>query len=420
MRSRGIGWPSVLALTVTAFVAALGAGCSGGSEGDAGRAPISPAPAAAATSATRAGAAAEIEAVLLDRAAAVVAGDRRAFLRTVGGDRARQLAWFDRLRRLPVGEVTHELGTVTAGEDLDRFAAAVHLGVRLDGFDPEPVVGERRMSWRRVSGSDGSRWVVTRDRPVPGQVVVAPWDVPGTTVVAGDGVVLVVDEALRSREPRLLAEAEAARRFVDRGVPGGLEGAVVLAFRDLRLFASAGLDLAEVRAHGGMALPVLGPEGEAVAVRALLTPAGLRGTWWRRVVLRHELTHVALWEKEAPEWLVEGVAEYAAWQGERIQRVQRAAGVAARGGIDSMPPDGAFYADPMVNYPLARFACRVLAREHGRGAPYEALAAVADVGAVHHDEVDAVLGERFGTTADELATEAGRAIARWFGVPAGA
>ena len=88
----------------------------------------------------------EALALLDERERALADGDREAFLATVDPDElgfsATQARWFDNLARLPVGDVSFELGDEDAlADDSDdgELRLPVEFTMRLRGFDGRPV-----------------------------------------------------------------------------------------------------------------------------------------------------------------------------------------------------------------------------------------------------------------------------------------
>jgi hypothetical protein len=87
-----------------------------------------------------------------EREDALVAGDRDAFLETVDPDElgfsATQARWFDNMAKLPLTDVSYELGDegimtqVTGAGDLQL---PVDFTMRLEGFDAHPVT--QQMVW---------------------------------------------------------------------------------------------------------------------------------------------------------------------------------------------------------------------------------------------------------------------------------
>ena len=400
------------AVPVTGLVAVLLAGCTGEPPPTAGPAPspTSEGPAAAGSDVDRA-----IQRVLDRRARAVLAGDRRAFLQSVapGPGKAAQLAWFDRVSGLPLAHASFELGLEDVSvEDPRRYDAEVEEQLQLDGFDAEPVPTVHDFVFRESRG----RWRVASDHFDRSQITEAPWDIPGTSVGFGDGVAVVTDRKASPRRAELVAATEDAVRHVREHVPRGLDSVVVLAFSDTAAFAAEGLDTREIDLIGGLAFPVRGPDQQVTGSRVLVAPSMLdRPALDIRVLLRHELTHVALRKLEGPVWMTEGIATYTAWREEPQRFLATSVVREARRGIDAMPPDGAFHAtDWSHSYGVAWWANEWLARKEGPQEPYRLLAALDRAGATRYDDVDRILRKRYGRTADRIAAAAGELIVDTF------
>ena len=362
---------------------------------------------------------------LLDRrAAAVRADDPEAFLATVDATKAglydEQLAWFTRVRGLP----EHTFGlrlSVNQGSSDDSLTSYVSQEVRLAGIDEKPVGVVHLVTFERYDGC----WLVTADQPDLLNVALAPWDAPGSYVVHRDGVVLVTDESTEHERKRILDAAVSAwqveRRllaFVNRRPDDA--GVVVLAFTTDEAMKANGLYHQSLDLTGGVELPIeAGPD--EVDYRVLVAPSMLGFSVSARLseVLRHEFVHVLLARHHsyAPNWAVEGVAEYYAsgeGGGPTTPLEQLVPPGSTTDGVGL--PEEEFYAGGWAslsgNYAVAWAAMTYLGAEHGTDEPARLLKALDRAkGYYFPKRVERILGERYGLTSDELGAQARELIA---------
>jgi hypothetical protein len=175
---------------------------------------------------------------------------------------------------------------------------------------------------------------------------------------------------------------------------------------------------------GAMTFPmyaVLG-QAEVAGVRFTLLPSSVRaGQPFLDRIVRHELTHVAVGERDdgVPVWFAEGLAEY---MGARSiptdqRRIATVAVERARRGVSKLPSSGAFNGrDQAWNYALAWMACDYIVASQGAARLWElmdALHAGGD-GTLDADQ-DAVLQRVLGISGEELAEKAARRILRIYG-----
>lgn len=360
----------------------------------------------------------EITALLDRRAESMLEGRGDAFARTTasGPFRRTQLVQFAALQQFPLRRVEYRLGTHDPAFSGDRYRARVELFVQLRGFDPAPVPVDHEIDFVRT----GSGWKVGRDRVDASQAVSAPWLVPGVETSVSKDLVVVFDRRSVRQRARITRLAESALALVRSAVPVEWPGkAVVIALSDTDALRSEGIDPAEIRSLGGVAVPA-GPDPHTSATRVVLAPSSYAAEDRELLtLLRHELAHVALLDPDAfgvPVWVTEGLAEYTAHQGDPILYLDNRAIAAARRGIDAMPPDGLFHAGEWgVSYGLAWFSMLWLAEEHGVDAPYDLLAAIQEQQPGDHEEVSALLEKKYGVTTDELARRASALIVRTYG-----
>ncbi|MEV7614683.1 hypothetical protein [Streptomyces sp. NPDC089799] len=202
--------------------------------------------------------------------------------------------------------------------------AGADLRYRLAGHDGAPAGGARELT---LAERDG-HWRVEADRPAPGALPEL-WDQGPVEAVRGR-YALVLGTGPRERLTGIAAAADAAVPAVAAAWPSGPPGtsggtpwsgrAVLLvpgsADRMAALLGSA------PGAYRGMAAVTTGRVGAspAPADRVVVNPDAYAelGEEGRRIVLTHEITHVAtrpVTSASTPMWLSEGLADWVAYRG---------------------------------------------------------------------------------------------------------
>ncbi len=357
--------------------------------------PAAPTPDATGTTAASplfgadAGQAAALQALLSARAAAVMSGDRQAWLATVDPRatdfRARQAEVFDNLRGVPFASFDLTTASLAPGPSPQRvrvlaapsLVLRVLAGYRLEGFDRTDSEVEQQLTCVERDG----RWYVAGD--TDGSTQVQPWDLGPVNVVV-DGQVLALGTASRETLQQYARQGAAGLRRVT-SVWGGSwpQRAVLLVPRDqgemarlLQRSDESGLD--QVAAVTTGELPEGG--GPAGSDRVLINPGAVarltdRG---RHVVLAHELTHVAVRSSTAspvPIWLSEGFADYVGYLGVDIGRAAVAAQLlelTRQGkGFTALPTDTDFDASRTTiapAYSASWLACTLVVDRYGQDA----------------------------------------------------
>lgn len=384
---------------------------------------LQPRPAAAAARASHARTPAALSrteavtALLAARASAVLHRDRAALLATVDPQAAalrhRQAALVDALRGVPLGSWRYELDptrerAATAALDAGGgtwWAPEVTLRYTLAGFDRTAAVQAQGLAFVERAG----RWYVgADDLATPGRPLVRElWD-GGPVVVARGRSCLVLGHPRSARLVRSLAgECDAAVLRVTAVWGSGWSRRVVLEVPDstaelARLVPDAG-DLSQVAAVATAELDRPGTGYHPVGDRVLVNPATFAelGPVGRRVVLAHEVTHVAsraATGPQVPTWLVEGLADYVGYTGVSLPLAVSAQELRAdvrRGRLPrALPTDGAFDGsrpDLAQSYEQSWLAVGLLARTYGRPA---LLRLYRDTGA---DPADGALGRALAT-----------------------
>ncbi|MBB4949943.1 hypothetical protein F4556_005478 [Kitasatospora gansuensis] len=312
-----------------------------------------------------------IEALLADRARALLRLDRTALVAGVApAHRAAELTVLTRLAQLPLAELSYRITDFTepAGAALTLTA---ELGWRVADFDDHPAVLTRRIGCELVDGE----WLLTTDQPVG---AAALWDLGEVRAVRGGHSI-----ALGQAEPAVLAETVAT---ADRAVPlvtevwgGDWPGRLLLCHPATgEQFAQLlGVSAAGYQGIAAVTTAAAGAPLHSPADRVLINPQAYAGLseLGRRVVTVHEATHVATradtrpW---TPLWLSEGVADYTGYRGtgrspkQIAPELARAA--AAQGFTAALPADADFAAGSAgigLAYELAWSACDLIARRFG-------------------------------------------------------
>jgi hypothetical protein len=160
----------------------------------------------------------------------------------------------------------------------------------------------------------------------------------------------------------------------------------------------------------------------ATGVRVVVNPATLDQLTAAtlRIVLRHELTHVAarpVTADQAPLWMLEGFADYSGYRGSGTSTDRGAPAVAAlvgaNGPPDSLPTDADFAPSGETSraelaYQLAWTFTSFLADTRGEDALLAAYRAVAAQPSPTPAQLDAELTTSLGATQAQLVTEWGR------------
>lgn len=320
--------------------------------------------------------------VLRKRARAVLAQDWTSFAATLDDRRARfvegEQVFFDNLTQLPLSEFSYrvEEGTVVRGDG--GYHAVVQVRLQLDGYDTVPVVRPKRFHFTQARGQ-GLRVASHRDRAWEqrNDVDVQPWDSGPITVGSGQGVLAIFDERTAPRSAEMIAAVEQGIGQVGGLVPYGWSGRVVVyALSDtVMLEGLDDLPAADPGSLDAVAFPVPArpddPDADIASTRFLLHPRMLStppGQLAR--LIRHELTHVALGERddEVPTWLGEGIAEWVSVQSLPIpdRLISQEAIDLARRGISRLPADEEFHGeDQAANYGISWWACEAIVDIHG-------------------------------------------------------
>ncbi|MFF8912620.1 hypothetical protein ACF08M_04655 [Streptomyces sp. NPDC015032] len=322
-----------------------------------------------------------IRATLDRRAAAVRAHDADAYVAVVDphatGLRTAQRRELDNLADVPLSSWTYRLTDVT-GQGTDRATADVRLRYGISGYDAAPVSVDRVIDLRR-DRADG-RWYITGDR--------AGRDGGGQLWQQGDVRVAHGEHSLVLGVGRTEQELRGIARTADRAVPAvsgawpeGWAGRVlVLVPRTVEDMAGLlGSPAANYRGIAAVTTGRTGGPDRAPADRVTVNPQayGLLSALGRRIVLTHEITHVATrahTSAATPAWLSEGFADWAAYRAEDRTAAQAAPELADAVGRGELPAglpadeDFGFTGDPArlaKAYEGGWLACELIADHWG-------------------------------------------------------
>lgn len=271
---------------------------------------------------------ADVEALLAARATAVLTRDRAAFLAGIDPQApafaTRQAALFDALAEVPLASwsyVVHPADSQPADPALDArygtwWAPRVVLGVALESIDADPAEADHALTFVRR----GARWYVAADDDFAARgdrTTREIWDAGPVAVVRGVSALVLGHPGSLTQMRELATEVDAAvPRVTAVWGTGWSQRVAVVVPSDQSELATL------VRTAGSLnpiaALAVAGPvRGGTVrgGDRVLVNPAnlGALGALGRRIVLTHEVTHLAARAATGPAtptWLSEGLADH--------------------------------------------------------------------------------------------------------------
>ena len=355
---------------------------------------------------------------LARRADAVRTGDRDAFLAGVDDKGARfaqqQASYFDNLAALPLGEFGYALDRTSLVRDGEDYWVEVDVTLELDGYDAVPVIARDRY---RFSAARSGRFVLTSTKDPAwerqNRVTSQPWDSGPVTVVSSSGVLGIFDEGSAAQAGTVMADVRSGVAAVRAGVPYEWDGRVVVyALSDARFLAGVeGLPGDDPLAIDAVTFPVYARPGtgKVASTRFVLNPRMLAtpGPSRQRLV-RHELTHVALGERQdgVPTWFSEGLSEYVSVQAlaPDARAISGAALEAAERGLTDLPSDDGFNGPAsQANYGIAWWACEYLATSYDESMLWVLLDAMTG-----SEGADGALQRVLGIDEKKLARKAGR------------
>lgn len=291
----------------------------------------------------------------------------------------------DRLAGIPLEGWTYKVTSVR--QDGARAVVGADLRYRLAGYDNAPGGSARELDLVREDaggggGGSGGRWQVTSDRPAPGALPQL-WDQGPVSEVRGTHS-LVLGGAGAPDLAEIAAEADRAVPAASAAWPRPWAGRVVVLVPGSldRMAELLGRPADAYRGLGAVTTGRVGG-GPAPADRVVVNPEGWLqlGAEGRRVVLTHEVTHVATraaTTATTPLWLSEGFADWSAYRETPTTPEQGAPALARavrRGQVPAALPDTEDFAfggsDPEAlgrAYEGAWLACRLIALKWGDAA----------------------------------------------------
>ncbi|MCC8244725.1 hypothetical protein [Saccharothrix luteola] len=331
-------------------------------------------PASAATSRADA-----VRALLERRARAVLDRDETAFTADLdpladAGFRQRQRDLFRNLSSVPLAEWEYvaDLVSDTEGQadvtgtdvttlDLpaadEVWAPDVRLSYRLRGVDVEPSSQGMAYLFTRRDG----RWYLNSDtalEPLGKRTWRGPWDFGPSHVLAGAGGLVLSHPGGEVLAARVLAELDGAVTAVTEvwGQAWARQVAVLIPASPAEMVALVGPGFATGAIAGVAVADRVDPDTHtARGQRVVLNPdsAGALSPLALRVLLRHEITHVAARGETvdgAPMWVLEGFADYVGYRRSDVPPAKAAPLLAARvrqSLPSSLPSDADFRGDGM-------------------------------------------------------------------------
>jgi hypothetical protein len=359
-----------------------------------------------------------VERLLADRSTALADGDRDLFLASVDPAAtdfyAAQGQLFDRVAGLDLAEWSYAVTGDGPGFSPERarelptgsVIVRVRLTYRLAGTE---TTTDREQYLTVVPR--GTRWLVAADTDASASGLDTQrdlWDLGPVRVVHGDASLVLADErGATLRQVRKVAdEADLAVRDVDDVWTGDWSRRPVVVLprsqEDMAtLIDSNGDGLAQIAAVTTGSFE----SGLSRGDRIVINPAAwdTLGAVGKRVVLTHEMTHVATRSTSVvapPIWLSEGFADYVAYQASPVPTAIVASDVLddVRDGDlpRALPTDADFDAsqgDISAAYEGAWLACRLIADRYGEQQLVALYAAVTDSsGTGYPEEMRDVLG----------------------------
>jgi hypothetical protein len=380
---------------------------------------------------------AEAQQVLDRRAAAIRDHDLPAFLETVDADDKalvrRQRRYFANVEQLPLQVLSYDVlkSDWPAGLRAPDWGSQValpqvRLSIQLRDFDAAPV---QRVTGFALARKDGQVVVISdltgAGKPFPGSNP-APWDLVRIHVRADRTTLQLYDDKTWPSAGTVDATVRAGVSSIRSSVPFDWDGrAVVYVFaRPVVLNSFEGVPGGNIAHLGAMTFPMYAVPGQpAVAgIRFTLLPSSLRaGSVFLGRIIRHELTHVALGERDdgAPVWFAEGIAEYLGARDipEDERRIATVALTKARDGVRALPTSRGFNGDDQAwHYALAWMACDYIAATQGEDKLWLLMDAFHNGGAGTEDaRQDSVLQAVLGLDGAQLARRAAARIIDIYG-----
>ncbi len=381
--------------------------------------------------------AAEAQALLDRRAGAIRANDLPAFMDTLDqtdtGLVNRQRRYFANLQLLPLKTLTYTVlksdwPAQLRAKDWSKYVSIpqVKVSTQLAEFDAVPV---DRITGFAFARRDGRPMILSErtgsGKQYPGSNP-APWDLVKIRARTDGSTLQLYDRETWSRSSELNSVIRNAVEDVQAALPFSWDGRVVVYVFGQRAVLNSfeGVPGGNIKHLGAMTFPMYAVLGqpEVAGIRFTLLPSSIQaGQPFLDRITRHELTHVAVGERDdgAPVWFAEGLAEYLGARSipDDERRIATAAVTRAREGAEEMPSSQTFNGrDQAWNYALSWMACDYIAATQGESRLWELMEALHDGGdGTTDEEQDAVLQSVLGFDSDQLAQRAERRILRIYG-----
>ena len=365
---------------------------------------------------------------LLDRRASAIRDrDEQAFLATIDpeADEAfvtSQRRLFDNLAGVPLDEWTYRLNPADALDVTDLpdevtddaaevWAPGVDLRYALRGGDVTPT--SRAMGY--LFARHGDAWYLRSDRALDRlgrRTWRGPWDFGPCLVTATEQGIVLSHPGDEPMVERLTGELDSSVRAVSELWPTSWSERVVLMLpgspAEMRALVGARDFPVDSVVAVAVADRVDNASREVAGQRVVLSPTGVRALSLTslRVVLRHEITHLAARADTvdgSPTWLLEGFADYVGYRDSGITLSEGAPDLMRQvredGPPRSLPEDRSFRASGpeldqayQESWSLAKF----IAAEYGEDTLIELYRTLAAAGAVSARETDGLLREVLG------------------------
>ncbi|HEY6748375.1 MAG TPA: hypothetical protein VI357_21980 [Mycobacteriales bacterium] len=358
-----------------------------------------------------------VRTLLNRRGAALVRHDRAGWLAAVDPAatalRARQAALLTGIAAVPLGVWRY---TVEPGDQAGRterggaWTVLVTLHYTLRGVDTVPTARPVVLTFRQRSG----RWLIAADDRTAAdgtRTWRGPWEHGRMLVRQGVHSLVLAHPDNAGRLAGFAAVVDAVVPRVRRVVGGGLPGRVAVIVPDdqkeMSSLVGEHLALGTIAAVA-VADTVDTARDRAVGQRIVVNPANIDrlGALGRRVVLEHEVTHVAtrgFTGPAMPIWLVEGLADWVGYAGSGLPAHQVAdqlrVALRAGGWPGKLPVPADFRGDSprlALAYEESWSACRLIAVRAGGAALirlYRAVGTAADPAAALDRQLRATLGQ---------------------------
>ena len=277
----------------------------------------------------------EVEALLVRRAAAVMARDRPAFLADLDPRATafvgRQSALFDALADVPFSSWSYELDAtresdpraLAARYDTPVWLPQVRLRYSYTGIATAPTVTGQGLTFVEREG----RWLLASDTDLddgPLRTARELWDSGPVEVVRGARSLVLGHPGSNPPLRQVASDVDAAVPRVSAAWGSDWAEQVVVVVpehvEEMRSVVGEGLDLGSIAAVATAQLLGGAERYEPVGDRVVVQPENWPrlGALGRRIVLTHEVFHVAARAASGPclpLWLLEGLADHIAYSG---------------------------------------------------------------------------------------------------------